>query len=411
MDFQFLNNDIWLKYTQAKYLSLKDIKYRLDKSISSNQWDAIARQIQQTRQASSIPFYVPSLSKTFWFFPSDSILLKINNIEQLGSSLFRDSEQKNVKNNLVINSLIEESISSAIYEGANSSRAKAKRLIASNKSANNKDEMMLLNNYHTMLWIKENLILSIDAELIKKIHSIVTAGTFDGDDVNFYGKFRNDAVIVGNHEGVDHNSIPNALNDVISIISNTQRTIISPILKGIILHYFIAYIHPFFDGNGRTARALFYFKTMKNDLKFMELLSISSHLEKSNRKYETSFDLVKEHDLDMTYFIDFCLDSLSYSLTQIQRKMDYLSKIETKIGSHFKLHPNQIKLLQKMSLNKYVLVDIEDYAKMIGKSREISRLQLKDLYEKKILKQRPDKRKTKYLINDKWLKDFIRKNP
>lgn len=75
------------------------------------------------------------------------------------------------------------------------------------------------------------------------------------------------------------------------------------LIKSILFHYFIVYIHPFFDGNGRTARTLSYFIGMQNNLKFLELLSISADLKQHGNKYETSFDLVQKYNLDLTYFI------------------------------------------------------------------------------------------------------------
>src|SRR5690606_33714731 len=101
-----------------------------------------------------------------------------------------------------------------------------------------------------------------------------------------------------------------------------------------------------------TARTLFYFKAMKNGLKFVELLSVSAHLKEHGKKYEKSFDLVKEHDLDMTYFVDFCLDSLIAALGKVEIKVNYLVKINKLIDAE-DLNTNQVSLLQRMALNKY----------------------------------------------------------
>jgi len=113
-----------------------------------------------------------------------------------------------------------------------------------------------------MKWIKESSGKSVKNEIILQIHEIVTRNTLEGDDINFHGKFRNDAVYIGTHQGVNHLRIEESLNEAIQIVVNNKRYL-HGLIKGILLHYFIGYVHPFFDGNGRTARTLFYFKCIK----------------------------------------------------------------------------------------------------------------------------------------------------
>ena len=284
------------------------------------------KQIQRCRKIGAIPFFFDSLDKKFWYFPSDSINRKLHKVESAGNRLFDLIENHNsFKKEFFTNAAIEEAITSAIYEGANTTRAKAKALIAKGKQPRNKDEYMLINNYKTMKWIKENTKLPITNELILKIHETVTANTLEGDDAGFCGKFRNDVVYIGKHEGVLHTKIEEFLKEAIDLTTNHPRFLHS-LIKGILLHYFIAYIHPFFDGNGRTARTFFYVQAIKNNLKFVELLSISADLKEHGKRYERSFDLVEEHGYDMTFFIDFCLDSLITAITKVESKIK-LSKI------------------------------------------------------------------------------------
>ncbi len=407
-EFKFLNNPLWIKCSQEQYLPLKNIKYRLKHlNISPNRWNELKFKIQTLRKMGAVPFFLSSIDKKFWYFPSDSLNKKIHNIESLGNKLYDKIENYgSLKKGFLANSTIEEAITSAIYEGANSTRSKAKALIAAKKSPQNKDEWMLINNYFAMRFIKRNSTYPVSNRLILKIHEIVSRNTLEGDDANFCGKFRDDKVYIGEHEGITHTKIEETLNEVIALISGHPR-FIHGLIKGILFHYFIAYIHPFFDGNGRTARTLFYFKMIKNDLKFVELLSISANLKEHGKRYERSFELVKEHDLDMTFFIDFCLDSLIAALEEVEIKVNYLmnfSSLESSMG----INPNQVSLLQRMALNKYRPFTIEEYAKDIGKSREIARRELKGLLKKGLLKEEKKGKKFFYLIEDKKLKELLR---
>ncbi len=192
-----------------------------------------------------------------------------------------------------------------------------------------------------------------------------------------------------------------------ALSSSNHPRFLHSLIKGILFHYFIAYIHPFFDGNGRIARSLFYFKAIKNNLQFVELLSISATLKDMGKKYEKSFDLVVEHDLDMTYFIDVCLDSLLKALINAKRKVEYLIKIAT-LQEKYQLNSQQIVLLQKMALNKFRSISIEEYAESIKKSREIARLYLKDLARKKLLIEKKESKKFVFWIDMKKIKSELK---
>lgn len=409
-DFEFLNDSLWLEYTQQRYVPLKDIKYRLNQResnpLTNDEWTILKERIQKLRKMGSIPFFIKSIDKKFWFFPSDSIQEKIHRIEFEGNALFEQIKAHgSFKEEFLTNAKIEEAITSAIYEGANSTRSKARAMIASQKSPATKSEWMLINNYMAMKWINENSSLPLNLDVILKIHSIVTQNTLEGDDANFHGKFRNDTVHVGNHEGVNFTLLENSLSEILQMTTRHPRSI-HPLLKGILLHYFTAYIHPFFDGNGRTARTLFYFKAIKNNLKFVELLSVSAALKETGRKYEKSFDLVVEHELDMTYFIDFCLDSLILSLEQVKKKVEYLISLSN-LKATYHLNAQQVSLLQKMALNKFRHITIEEYATSIEKSREVARIELKDLKEKGFLIEQKKGKKLVYYVDSKRLKKDV----
>lgn len=406
-DFEFLNSEVWLKYTQERYVSLEDIRYRLESlGYKRSDWENLKLNIEKHRKLASVPLFVNSINKKFWFFPSDSIQKKINEIEHAGNKLYETIESSSkFKDEFLTNAKIEEAIASAIYEGANSTRAKAKQLIASEQKPRNKDEWMIVNNYQAMKWIKENSNKDISTDLIKEIHAIVTKHTLEGDDDAFSGKFRNDAVFVGSHTGIEHEQIIPTLEEIINLSVNNKRYL-HGLIKGILLHYFVAYVHPFFDGNGRTARTLFYFKSIKNDLKFVELLSVSAHLKNNGNKYEKAFENVVSNEYDVTYFVDFCLESLLAGLNKIEKKIKYLFGI-AEIQKTYSLSNTQVLLLQRLALNKFVSVSSEEYSHDIGRTREIGRRELKDLFNKKFLKERKEGKKLFYSIDSVYLKTVV----
>ncbi|MEO5971589.1 MAG: hypothetical protein ABIQ95_16815, partial [Bdellovibrionia bacterium] len=198
-EFEFLNSTTWLDYTQQRYLSPEEIKYRLKQqgSLPSN-WDELSREVIRYRKVGAIPLFIACIDKKFWYFPSDSLSRRIDQIERLGKNLYNQINQQSLfKRDFLLDSAIEEAVTSAIYEGAHSTRAQAQQLIASGNKPKNKDEWMLVNNFRAMQWVQENTNADITRQLILDLHRIVTENTMEGDDANFFGRFRDNRVFVG----------------------------------------------------------------------------------------------------------------------------------------------------------------------------------------------------------------------
>jgi Fic family protein len=412
-NFEFLNSELWIKYTHENYLALDEIKHRLENEQLRHDWASIRARILTNRKTGAIPLFLESIDKKFWFFPADCILRKAHEIEKIGQELHDLISHASFQKDFYLDSTIEEAISSAIYEGANSTRAKAQQLIAAKARPKNKDEWMLLNNFEAMQWIKRSSANDVSLELIRNVHEIVTRNTLEAEDLDFAGKFRNDQVFVHSktfevkHEGIPHDKIIGALTEAIELTTKNSRYF-PAILKGVLLHYFIAYIHPLFDGNGRTARTLFYFKAIKNKLNFVELLSVSAYLKNHGRRYERSFEKVIDHDLDITYFIDFNLDALMKAIEKVRTKVEFLLKVPN-LKLIYKLSDFQIGLLQKTVLHPFSKTDAEGYASTISRSREIARQELKQLKDLGFMKEAKDGKRFVYMIDRKKLIDEVNK--
>jgi len=409
-EFNFLSSSTWLNYTQKRYLTLEETKYRLQQQGEGiNQWNEDAIKISAYRKAGSVPLFVQSIEKRFWFYPSDCLFRKLDEIEKLGHLLFQQiSQQTLFKEDFILNSTLEEAITSAIYEGAQSTRAQAQQFIASGSKPKNKDEWMLVNNLNAMIWVQGNRNKPITKDLVLELHRIVTLNTMEGDDVHFSGKFRNNKVFVGAHEGVPYHEIEQSVNEAIALTAHNPR-VIHPLIRGILLHYFIAYIHPFFDGNGRTARALFYFKSMQSELEYVQILSVSAYLKEHGRQYEKAFEKVSQNDLDVTYFIDFCLNSIHSALLAVSRKVTYLLKIN-KLSEILEINANQVGLLQRMVLHKFRKISIEQYASQISMSREVARQELKSLLQLGMIQEIKEGKKLVYKINKVNLEKILSEN-
>lgn len=238
------------------------------------------------------------------------------------------------KRTYLINSLFEEAISSSQLEGAATTRRVAKEMLRSGRPPKSHSEKMILNNYRAMQFIREYKDENLTPSMIFELHEILTEGTLDAEDEGKAGVFRDqgDDICVYSKDDVLLHVPPKAqeLNDRLDKLCNfanktdeNEVGFIPPIIRAIIVHFMIGYDHPFVDGNGRTARALFYWLMAKEGYWLMEYISISRVIKKSPSKYMQAYLHTETDGNDVTYFI---IHQLEVIKRAIQDLHDYLAE-------------------------------------------------------------------------------------
>ncbi len=229
------------------------------------------------------------------------------------------------KERYLISSLMEEAISSSQMEGAATTRKIAKEMLRKKMQPKDRSQQMIYNNYQTIRFIVENKKQTLTPDLLLKIHLLMTENTLDAAEDA--GRFRqSDDVVVENgitheivHRPPSHTELPEFVSDLCAFFNNeTPSVFIHPIIKGLILHFMVAYMHPFVDGNGRTARALFYWYMLKQGYWLTEYLSISRIIYKSKASYEKAFLYSETDQNDIGYFITYNLRVLDLAFKDLQ---------------------------------------------------------------------------------------------
>ena len=230
------------------------------------------------------------------------------------------------KEQYLVSSLMEEAIFSSQMEGAATTRQVAKEMLRKKMTPKDKSQQMIANNYQTIQFVVQNQNTPLSEELLQRIHRLMTENTLDNPEDA--GRFRtNDDVVVENgitheivHRPPSYTEIPSFIKDLCKFFNEEKpKVFIHPIIRGIIIHFMIAYMHPFVDGNGRTARALFYWYMLKQGYWLTEYLSISRVIAKSKKSYEKSFLYTEMDSKDMGYFVSYNLRVLELSFKQLQR--------------------------------------------------------------------------------------------
>lgn len=220
------------------------------------------------------------------------------------------------KTKFMISSIMEEAISSSQMEGASTTRKKAKEMIQQDKKPRNKSEQMIMNNYITMKHIVQHKSEEISLEKILYLHKLITSGTLD--DKEDEGMLRdNNEVHVVNHVNSEivhtpppHEELNVLIKDLCDFFNNDNQNFIHPIIKGCIIHFMIGWIHPFSDGNGRTARALFYWYMLKRGYWLTEYLSISRIIKDTKAQYEKAYLYTEIDGNDLGYFITYHIKTM-----------------------------------------------------------------------------------------------------
>lgn len=251
----------------------------------------------------------------------------------------------------------------------------------------NKDEQMILNNYKALEYVLENLHRRIDENVIQDIYRIVTSNTLDRSDI--VEKYRTDKVFIWDernqeviYEAPNHLMLENLMKNLVNFI-NDENDGIHPIIKAAIIHFNFVYIHPFFDGNGRTARALFFMYLLKNGFSYFKFFSISSIIQEERSKYYKAIKDVEDHDGDLTYFISYIADMIrkAIDMTWVLFKKEFAYKIfKNKLAEKNTYISERIDRALKYYLKSNVtLVTIEEHRKKYNTSYETARMDLNKL--------------------------------
>lgn len=217
------------------------------------------------------------------------------------------------RDRFIKSALAEEAIASSLLEGAVTTRSDAKEMIGSGRSPRTRGERMVANNYKTIGFIREHLDRPLSRELLLELQTMLTEGTLD--DETQIGRFRVDSDNVRIEDVFDQTVyIPPAAAEIEQRIKflcayanhpELDSGFTHPIVRACMLHFQIAIDHPFCDGNGRTARAVFYWYVLRNKYWLFEYMPISTLIREGPSKYSRAFLRSETDGYDATYFLTY----------------------------------------------------------------------------------------------------------
>ena len=171
-----------------------------------------------------------------------------------------------------------------------------------------------------------------------------------------------------------------------------DASFIHPVVRSILLHFWLAYDHPFEDGNGRTARLLFYWSMRQNGYWLTEYLSISRILRQGPTKYARAFVLTETDDFDATYFILFQLEVIERAILELhrylKRKITEVRKVELALRGEENLNHRQLALLSDAIRTPERSYTFRSHAATHNVTQETARTDLLHLWRRDLLTRR-----------------------
>lgn len=324
-----------------KYLHWEDLRHRTPPpGVTPEQW-WFALKVRRRSAYRGVPL-VGSDGRRFSYVLVDQIPESSHWIDTRAGAWIETAApimSGDLKDQYYARSIMEEAITSSQLEGAVTTRRVAKDMIRTGRPPRDRSEQMILNNYETMRRLQDLKDEPFTEDLIFEIHRRITHGTLD--DATAEGRFRraDEKIVVAEPDGTilhvppPADELPMRLQQMCDFANGqSPSAFMHPVVRSIILHFWVGYDHPFVDGNGRTARALFYWSMIRHKYWLFEFVSISDVILKGPSKYATAFLHTETDENDLTYFIIYHLDIIRRSIESlhayIERKAKEISAID-----------------------------------------------------------------------------------
>ncbi len=303
----------------------------------------------------------------------------------------------NNKEQYLISSLMEEAIYSSQMEGAATTRKVAKEMLLKKMTPKDKSQQMIHNNYQTIQYIVEHKDEPLSEELLLQIHRLMTDNTMQNPEDAGCFRSNNDVVVENGitHETVhtppSYKDIPQFIKDLCVFFNDKNpHQFIHPIIRGIVIHFMISFVHPFVDGNGRTARAMFFWYMLRQGYWLTEYLSISRVIARSKKAYEKAFLYTEADGMDIGYFVAYNLRVLEQSFKQLQAYIKRKQE-EKKAASLFlrlgNFNERQAQIIKLFADDPNTLVTIKDLEVRFGVSPTTAKTDIIGLLEKNIVSE------------------------
>ncbi len=393
-----LVDDRYLHWDKLRHLEAPN-------GLSSDEW-WLGLKIRRGAGARLLPLQ-DTAGTSFRYGLPDPVLRRLHRIDQRASGEVAMDEvvtsEKQAGQRFLVNSLMEEAIRSSQLEGATTSRRVAKEMLRTGRKPRDRGELMILNNYRALQFMREEMGESLSPEAILELHRIVTEGTLGNPSAA--GRLQlpgEERVAVYDRDGDERpvhrpppaEELPERMRLLCDFANEGEdgEPFMHPVVRAILLHFWLAYDHPFEDGNGRTARILFFWLLLQRGYWLIEYLPISPIIREAPAQYGRAFIESESDEGDATYFLIHQLEVIDKALDKhdvyIQRKIAEVREVERLLQSEDGFNHRQLALLTDAVRSPDGIYTFGSHATSHRVTHETARTDLSDLTERGLLLRR-----------------------
>lgn len=346
----------------------------------------------------------------FGYTLPDLVLRHLHHIDQrCGGEVAMDevvTSEREAGRRFLVNSLMEEAIRSSQLEGATTSRVVAKEMLRTGRAPRDRSERMILNHFRALEFMREDMGEKLTPESILELHRIVTEGTLK--DPTAAGRLQRPGearVAVFDRDEKEPVHVPppaEQLPERMELLCRFANEgegdpFVHPVVRAILLHFWIAFDHPFEDGNGRTARILFFWAMQSRGYWLAEYLPISRLIRNAPARYGRAFMETETDGGDTTYFLIHQLQVIERAIADLhvylERKVSEVRDVERLLQDNPDLNGRQLALLIDAIRRPAAVYSFDSHARSHRVSHETARSDLRALVENGFLTSRHKGRK------------------
>ena len=304
--------------------------------------------------------------------------------------------------------------SSTSIEGNVLNRYEVEKVLAGEKVDAPERDISEVKNYRDALYYISKFMgekRKITAQTILELHRLVTKNILEKDKCGHFRKSkvfvvsrRGNKIVKVSYTGPDAKQVPELVKSLAAWLDKADKENICPVIAAAFAHSEIAAIHPFADGNGRTARLLATLILYQRGYDFRKLFALEDYYNQDRPAYYKAIHLGKNYkeriQNDLTNWLEYFTGGFASEMESVKEKVIPLSldvKMRKKIGGPVYLDKNQIKIIDfVMTMDKVERSDVED---ILNVSKRTAIRLINSLLKTGLLKTKGEGKKQFYVLS------------
>lgn len=242
----------------------------------------------------------------------------------------------------------------------------------------------------------------ITEETLLEIHRLTTRGLLDETESGHCRRVPV-AVVDGFGRTVFQpppvEKVPRLMEEFVAWLNSEKATELYPVLMSGIAHYELVRVHPFVDGNGRTARALATLILYRRGFDTKRFFALDDYYNEDRSRYYAALQAVDPERIDITKWLEYFTEGVDVSMGRVKKAiLDFsLDRRLKEAKGQIYLDDRQMAILKHLQTN--ARITISEVQSMFGISREMANRLIRPLLENGLIARQGKGRATYYELS------------